>query len=190
PDSLRVSPVKLGHHTHQPHPIFYTVGEEKAIARAKKEKEEEKRRKQFTALLNKTSPSTKRKKKNVLLKKIIKRSIDDSGTGEKMSDKMAGYVGNVSGLITLPDRGSTEYENQVSWLLRNQSTLGRNKAGKRYGHAGNMRAPFVSVEDLQAQVNEERQIKAVNKAYENMLEEQGSNIGNQVVRRKRDRKKL
>jgi hypothetical protein len=108
PDSLRVSPVKLGHHTHQPHPIFYTVGEEKAIARAKKEKEEEKRRKQFTALLNKTSPSTKRKKKNVLLKKIIKRSIDDSGTGEKMSDKMAGYVGNVSGLITLPDRGSTE----------------------------------------------------------------------------------
>lgn len=53
-----------------------------------------------------------------------------------------------------------------------------------------MRAPFVSVEDLQAQVNEERQIKAVNKAYENMLEEQGSNIGNQVVRKKRDRKKL
>jgi hypothetical protein len=177
---MRVSPVKLGHHISVPQELLMTVEEENEVKREKTLREKEVKEKDFMSRLSMISPDSKRKKKSKLLKKI-KKSRDDSA-GE--SDKMVGYVSGVVGLLTLPDPGAIDYDNEMQWLLRSQTTVGQYKKNKNK----EQKRELVTVEDLQRDVQEQRQVRAVNKDYDILMEESGSNLHNQVRRKKRDRK--
>ena len=184
----RVSPIKLGHKTALPSHFYYTPDEEKAIKQQQKQLDEDLRRKEFQEKLKRLSPTTKRQKKNVMLKKL-KRDMkrDASGGVEKTSAALIGFLSNTNGMLTLPDPGATEYDNEMQWLLRHQTNIGQYKHERDKKHAARQ---FVSVEDLQKEVNVERQVQAQNKAYENMMDEAGSSIHTQKIRKKRDKKQL
>ena len=81
----------------------------------------------------------------------------------------------MNGLLRLPNANNRAYENEMSWLFRNHcatSNMGAKKKKKKKNGVGSR---FVNkipkVDELQAAVNQKRQIENANRAYEKLMEE-------------------
>lgn len=181
--SLIRTQVKKGHPNHRDVSRYhrrngegvYVTEEEVALAKKEKEqRKEERRKRRFLQELNDMSPKNKDKDKRKGFAKGGRRRGKKS-EDRHQSDKMEGYISGMNGLLRLPNANNRAYENEMSWLFRNHcatSNMGAKKKKKKKNGVGSR---FVNkipkVDELQAAVNQKRQIENANRAYEKLMEE-------------------